>query len=606
MSSPEPSQQPSVLGDFVFAWGPGTHAWLSGLAKDGFTALSEPSEPAQVAVRGGVQRGADAAGARWIALADLVAGDVAAGARALGPGAPPQNDWRGRFTQVIWHAGERQVCAVTDHFSSLSLYTLVRGDVVLVANDLRLLAASPWCERAIDLSSVYHYLNFAQVPAPGTIFRDIRRLEPATRWSWRPGAVPKLERYYVPEYPEDRRDPDDALARALTKRIVATVQDYRPRDEQGWGCFLSGGTDSSSIVSILARQPGRGRVRSFTIGFAEERYDELAFARTAAEACGADPNFETVSDERAQALVTRVVDAYDQPFGNASAIPTLACVELAQTKGAHLLLAGDGGDEIFGGNQRYAKDQVMETWYAMPAPLKALGRAVGGLAGRSDHHLLNRVENFFERASLPNPDRFYTDDSFASDHYHELLTPDFRRAVGRDASLEFMRDVYRLGGSGGPLHRIMRLDLMMAIAQNDLRKVHGAAQSVGVSVRFPYLDPLLVAHMSHLPERQIVRGLEKRYLFKRAMKGILPEAILRKKKQGFGLPVAVWLRADGPFKSMVKQTLFAGRARARGWWEPAFVEGLLAQHERGAWDWADCLYRLFVLELWLRSYVDGA
>jgi asparagine synthase (glutamine-hydrolysing) len=151
----------------------------------------------------------------------------------------------------------------------------------------------------------------------------------------------------------------------------------------------------------------------------------------------------------------------------------------------------------------------------------------------------------------------------------------------------------------------MRLDLMMAIAQNDLRKVHGAAQSVGVSVRFPYLDPLLVAHMSRLPERHIVRGLTKRYLFKRAMQGVLPEEILRKRKQGFGLPVSVWLRTEGPFKAMVRETLFDATARARGWWEPAFVAGLLAQHERGAWDYGDCIYRLFVLELWLRRYVDG-
>jgi asparagine synthase (glutamine-hydrolysing) len=388
--------------------------------------------------------------------------------------------------------------------------------------------------------------------------------------------------------------------------MVATVHDYRPGHHAGWGCFLSGGTDSSSIVSILARQKDRGPVRSFTIGFAEERYDELGFARTAAAACGADPNFETVSDERAQSLVSRVIEAYDQPFGNASAIPTLACVDLARASGAQVLLAGDGGDEIFGGNQRYAKDQVMETWFGMPGPVKSLGRRLGALAGLADHRFLNRVENFLSRAALPNPDRFYTDDSFASDHYQEMLTPDFRRAVAPEASLDFMRRVYRVGATGGPLHRIMRLDLMMAIAQNDLRKVHGAAQSAGVSVRFPYLDPLLVAHMSHLPERYVVRGLTKRYLFKRAMQGILPAEILRKKKQGFGLPVSVWLRADGPFKSMVRQSLFDARARARGWWEPSFVEGLLAQHERGVWDYADCIYRLFVLELWLRRYVDGA
>jgi asparagine synthase (glutamine-hydrolysing) len=598
---------PSVLGDFVVAWGPPTHAWVRGLERDGFEALSAPHDPVQIAVRGAVQRGLAPGGARYLALADLIEGDLGEGGRALGVGAPPQLDWRGRFAQIVWSPAERQLCALTDHFSSLSLYALVHGDVAVLANDLRVLASSPFCERAIDLEGVYHYLNFAEIPAPGTIFRDIRRLPPATRWRWRPGAPPAEDRYYVPEYPEDARDAEDALARALTDRMVKTVHDYRPAGAaaDGWGCFLSGGTDSSSIVSILARER-RGRVRSFTIGFAEERYNEDRFARTAAHACGADPVFERVSDERAQALVSRVIGAYDQPFGNASAIPTLACVDVAHAHGARVLLAGDGGDEIFGGNQRYAKDQIMEAWYALPEPVKALGQRLGRLAGLGEHHFLNRVENFFERASLPNPDRFYTDDSFASDHYHEMLTPEFRRAVARDASLELMRGVYRTGATGGPLHRIMRLDLMMAIAQNDLRKVHGAAQSVGVSVRFPYLDPLLVAHMSHLPERYVVRGLTKRYLFKRSMQGILPEEILRKKKQGFGLPVSVWLRADGPFKSMVRETLFDARARARGWWQPAFVEGLLSQHERGVWDYGDCLYRLFVLELWLRRYVDAS
>ncbi len=601
---------PSVLGDFVLASGPGAHAWVKGLA--GFTTISAPDDLAQIAIRGAVRHGETPAGARWIAVADLIAGDVADGARALGAGTPPQHDWRGRFTQVVWQPEERQLCAVTDHFSSLSLYAFVRSDIdaVVLGSDLRLVASAPWCDRSIDLESVYHYLNFAQIPAPGTIFRDVRRLEPATRWRWRSGAAPQQERYYVPEYPADADGHEETLAHRLRERMVATVHDYRPKvhghreSEAGWGCFLSGGTDSSSIVSILARQ-NHGRVQSFTIGFAEERYDELRFARTAAEACGAASNFETVSDERAQSLVSRVVEAYDQPFGNASAIPTLACVDLAQARGARVLLAGDGGDEIFGGNQRYAKDQIMETWFSMPRPVKALGRQLGRLCALTNHHFLNRVENFFERSSLPNPDRFYTDDSFASDHYEQMLTPDFRRAVDRDASLEFMRAVYRLGASGGPLQRIMRLDLMMAIAQNDLRKVHGAAQSVGVSVRFPYLDPLLVAHMSRLPERHIVRGLTKRYLFKRAMQGVLPGEILRKRKQGFGLPVSVWLRTEGPFKAMVRETLFDATARARGWWEPAFVAGLLAQHERGAWDYGDCIYRLFVLELWLRRYVDG-
>ena len=314
------------------------------------------------------------------------------------------------------------------------------------------------------------------------------------------------------------------------------MQAYGPGDAEPWGCFLSGGTDSSSIVSILARQRGGARVKSYSIGFAEEAYDELAFAETAARACGADATFHRVTREQAQALVSRIVEGYDQPFGNASAIPTLACTELAREHGTRVLLAGDGGDEIFGGNERYAKDRVMEAFFALPGPLKRLGRAVGAAVGESRFHLLNRVENFFERASLPNPERFYTDEGYASDHYEQLLTPEFRRHVARDASLDVMRRAYRLGSTGGPLHRIMRLDLMMAIAQNDLVKVHGAARAAGVSVRFPYLDPQLVAWVGRLPEKHKVRRLTKRWLFKRAMRTVLPEEILRKKKQGFGLP----------------------------------------------------------------------
>lgn len=346
-------------------------------------------------------------------------------------------------------------------------------------------------------------------------------------------------------------------------------------------------------------------MRSFSIGFAEAGYDELAFAKLAAEACGAEPYFITVGRAQTGSLAERIVANYDQPFGNASAVPTLACGDLAHGQQVNLLLAGDGGDEIFGGNERYAKDHVMETFYRLPQPLKKLGQSAGKLAGRSSNHFFNRVENFFERASLPNPDRFYSDDSFASDYYAELLTPSFREQVGRDASLDFMREVYAQGGDADPLHRIMRLDLAMAIAQNDLVKVHGACKANGISVRFPFLDPALVAYTGRLPANQKVRGLNKRHLFKKAMADVLPASILKKKKQGFGLPIAVWLRSDETFQAMVRSVLFDQRTRERGWFEPAFIERLLGEHIRGSWDHASQIWQLLVLELWLRSHLDA-
>jgi asparagine synthase (glutamine-hydrolysing) len=595
----------SVIGDFVLACGVEATAWATRL--DGFAALADPDEAVQAAGRGATRQGRADDGSRWVAVADLIDGRLDLGTEALGSGTPPQREWRGRFVEAAWHPNRRRVAALTDHFSTLPLYFIAREDLLLLATDLRFLAGSPFCRREIDLQSIYHYLNFAQIPAPRTIFREIRRLEPGTRLCWEPGAGARLDRYFLPEYPEDLIGDDDSLAAELRERIVATVEDHRPEGAHNWGCFLSGGTDSSSIVSILSRrkEPAGARVKTFSIGFAEQGYDELAYARLAAESCGADPSFAQVSRADTQALVTRVIEAYDQPLGNASAIPTLACTELAREHGVRTLVAGDGGDEIFGGNQRYAKDVAMEAWFQLPAPVRALGRAVGGAVGGGRVHLLNRVENFFERASLPNPDRFYTDDSFASDHYRELLSPDFRAVVERDASLDFIRGIYGLGETGGPLHRLMRLDLLLAIAQNDLRKVDGAARAAGVDVRFPYLDPSLIAYVNRLPERQKVRGFDKRFLFKRAMRSILPDQILRKRKQGFGLPISVWLRTAGGFQAAVRDTLLDARTTARGWWNRSFVERLFEEHQQGAWDHSCHLWLLYVLELWLRRYVDA-
>lgn len=588
-----------LIGDFLIAMGADSEALLPSLP--GFE-INDPGTPrVRMLTRGAIQRQQTPHGGS-VALADLIEGDLSA---ATLDGAPIQAAWRGRFAHVQWNAGGSHMVATTDHFASLPLYALRVRDGVLIASDLRLLLASPACSRQVDLQSVYHYLNFGCIPAPRTICRDIVHVESGSRLLWKGGEL-RTQRYYVPEYPEDLAGSDDELAELLLEHISASVLSFEPAQTTGWGCFLSGGTDSSSIVSLLARALAPRRVDTFSIGFAERGYDELDYARIAAEACGARGFTAVVDSKRTLELLKVAVGAYDQPFGNASAVPTLVCAELAQRHGANLLLAGDGGDEIFGGNQRYAKDRVMQAYHRLPTPLRAIGGWIGGGASRSHRHLLQRVGNFVARASLPNPDRFYTDDSFASDYYSELLSADFRSAVPRDASLDLMRNVYALGRDASPLHRIMRLDLLQAIAQNDLIKVHGACKAHGVSVRFPYLDPALVAFTGRLPERHKVRGLDKRHLFKRAMRDVLPGSVLRKKKQGFGLPVAVWLREDRVFREFTRDVLDDRRTRERGWFERSCIDRLIEEHQRGSWDHSAAIWQLVVLELWLREHLDGA
>lgn len=592
----------SVLGDLVLVAGP--RAADRARVFDGLARISIPGDDSWAAIRGHVHLGMRGDGTCWMALADLVEGEVGQLGGLL-DGEQPQRRWRGRFAAVVWNPREHVVAAVTDQFSTLSLYAHEYKDHLIIATDLRLIAKMRGFDHDLDLQAIYHYFNFGHIPAPRTIFSKVHRLEPGIRMTWRQRHRSQ-DRYYLPDYPEDLTGSDTELGEELRERMIATVRAYRPRDGASWGCFLSGGTDSSSILSILSDGGASVPVRAYSIGFAEQGFDELCYARIATNACGARSNTAVVSSSHSLQLVSRLVEGFDQPFGGASAVGTIACADLAHNDGVGLVLAGDGGDEIFGGNERYAKDRVMEAWYAMPPGVKAAGRALGSALGDSRHLLLNRIDNFFQRAALPNPDRFYTDDSFASDHYETLLTPEFRKVVPRDASLEFLRSVYELGDRGGRLHRVMRLDLLMAIAQHDIRKVHCGAREGGVSVRFPYLDPDLVDYVNRLPERYKVRGLKKRYLFIKAMQGIVPAEILQKKKQGFSMPLPVWLREDPGFRDTVRDTLSSPRARQRGWWNPEFVDRLLAEHQRGSWNHSDYLWRMFVLELWLRRYVDAS
>lgn len=586
-----PDAPPSgLVGDFLFGLGEAAD-YVAG--KAAAFDRAERHGQATLATSGAVRLARDGDRLHCL-LGDLVAGD----ARDADPSA-----WRGRFTSLRFDAAASTVDAATDHFATLPLYYLARGESLLLATDLRHLLDCPWVRRDADPLAIYHLLNFGFIPAPYTILAEAKRLQPASRLSFAGGRL-DVRRYWRPPYAEDLDGDEGKLAAELRERIVATVQRYRPGGDGDWGCFLSGGTDSSSITSILARQFPQRTVHAFSIGFAEAGYDELEFARMAAEACGAQSHAREVGREDTLALLPTLIDLCDQPFGNASTIPTHSCARLAADNGVSMLLAGDGGDEIFGGNERYAKDHWLGAFHALPRPLRVLGQAVGRAAGHGSSRLLQRVANFAARGSLPNPDRFYTDESFASECYDELLAPAFAARVPRDASLDFLRQGWSECRARSELHRLMCLDLDFAISQCDLVKVHGASRTAGVSVRYPYLDVDLVEFTGRLAARWKVDGSRKRVLFKRAMADVLPRAILEKRKQGFGLPVAVWLTHDAQFRELTRDTLLGERARGRGWLQPAHIEALLREHDAGSWDWSGEIWRLLALELWMERYLD--
>lgn len=516
--------------------------------------------------------------------------------------------FRGKFARVEIEASSGAFRAHTDPMRQVPLYLLNTAEVTAVATDLRLLVQLRGWTPELSMTAIYHHLNFSYIPTPHTIYEQVRKLPPGACLTVPPAkdggtAEITIERYWQPAYPEDLEGDEETLATALREQLQASVGGYVQASADP-ACFLSGGTDSSSIASVLAKTAGAERTHAFSIGFAEEAYDELDYARTAASAFGIHHHERRIDAGETLAAIDALVEAFDEPFGNSSAVPTFYCADLARRKGHGLLLGGDGGDEIFGGNERYAKDYYFQRYYSLPAPMKALGGLLREGLAPIDRRFANRIKNFLHRGSLANPERFYTDDSFASDYYDQLLTPMMRETCPERSSLEILERHFTEADAHADLNRLMYIDLQMAIADNDLTKVNRSAKAAGVSVLYPYLTPELIAFMGRIPADLKVKRTSKRHLFKKAAAPLLPDAILSKKKQGFGLPFGHWFRHDPTISAFLRDTLSSSRAKGRGYVDSAFLEKLLDRHREGAWDYSNELWLLLMLELWHQRFVD--
>ncbi len=507
----------------------------------------------------------------------------------------------GKFGFTLWDKGSQTLSIVTDPMRFCSLYLYKTDAMAVVSTDLRYIKALIKTLE-VSTSAIYHYLNFSYVPSSSSIYTDVEKIPPGTAVTISAKGV-EQNRYWKAIYPEDLKLSEEEARERLRDEVIKSVLHTRPTTDD-WGVFLSGGTDSSSIAGILAKNSPSNSVHSFSIGFSEEGYDELGFAEIAAKSFGLDAHYGRVSADDALNAIDKLVDAYDEPFGNSSAIPTFYCAKMARELGIHTMLGGDGGDEIFGGNERYAKDKIFSQYYNSPAVVKMLGSFGASLLKPFDFRLANRVKNFIKRASLPNPDRFYLDDSFASEFYGEMLSDGFRQSVQQDESLEVIKEIYQGSEGASELHRLMYIDLQMAIADNDLTKVNKTAKAAGVSVLYPYLNTNLIKFTGRLPDRFKVSGVQKRYLFKKSMSDILPHEIITKKKQGFGLPVSVWLKENKKFIELINDTLLSQKSVERGYFSTDFITKLVSRHQKGTWDYSQEIWMLLMLELWHRKYVD--
>jgi asparagine synthase (glutamine-hydrolysing) len=512
---------------------------------------------------------------------------------------------RGTFALGLWDAVDRRVILAVDPFATRSLYYWSGCDEIAFAPRISCFSQHTDIPKEIDPNIIYFYLNHSFVPAPFTIYRHIKRLAPGQCLVWENGRV-SLQQYWDMSYSEERDAGEETMCEHLRAAVEESIRFHLrhldcPPSERG--AFLSGGTDSSTLVGLLARITQQS-VNTFSVGFEEERYNEIRYARIAAFHFQSKAHEYFVHPDEALDAISLMAREYDEPFGNSSAIPTYFCLKMARDAGVKSMFAGDGGDELFGGNERYLTEKVFTLYHAIPSWIR---RGTDLAAHRLP--LVNpwrKVRNYIHKANQPVPDRFFCYQLYFRDHASEYFTDEFRSVIDFDFPIRIPRQHYERIGDVSPLNRLLYMDLKMAIADNDLFKVNRMAEGLGIQVCYPYLDTHVAAISGTIPADLKLKRWTKRYIFKKAFGNLLPKEILTKKKHGFGLPTGDWLRSHAGFRDLARSLLLDSRSKQRGYFKEKALEDLLKAHdEESSGYYASQIWNFMMLELWHRSHADG-
>ena len=510
----------------------------------------------------------------------------------------------GSFRLALWDSEKQKLLLAVDPFATRPFYYSCAKGVLVFAPRMACFSAQPEISKEIDPNVLYFYVNHSFVPAPLTIYRDIWRLEPGHYLCWQDGRL-SVRQYWDIEYNEDPSLNVDAASELIRSAVERSVRNYlgaQTCSVQEIGAFLSGGTDSSTLVGLMTKVAG-DRIKTFSVGFAEEQYNEIDYARVAAVRFNADAHECFVNADDALGALPNLAECFDEPFGNSSAIPTYFCLRMAKDAGVKVMIAGDGGDELFAGNERYVGEKYFCLYDGLPAGLQAWSDRLTALF--PEMNPLRKIRRYVERAKEPNPDRFFHYQLLLRQHAERFFSDEFMNLLNPDFPLELPRRHYAKVRTANPLNRLLYMDLKMCIADNDLFKVNRMAEALSMKVSYPYLDRDLAEMTGKIPARLKLKGLQKRYIFKRAFEELLPQEILSKKKHGFGLPIARWLRTHPGFRKIARSLLLDASALQRGYFRPNALEELLRKHDDERSDfYGTFIWNLMMLELWYRNHKD--
>jgi asparagine synthase (glutamine-hydrolysing) len=509
----------------------------------------------------------------------------------------------GMFAVAVWDARERRLVLARDRLGKKPLYYAQRDGVLSFASEIQALLEDRGVSRAVDYDALDMYLALRYVPSPLTAFADVRKLRPAHRLVFADGRS-QTEAYWRLDYTPKRDVTDEReLCEELRTRLQTAVR-RRLIADVPLGAFLSGGVDSAAVVASMA-QESSGPVKTFSIGFDSEHANELPQARVIARRFETDHHEFMVTPDAIE-LLGKIVRHHGEPFADATSIPTFYLSEVTR-RHVTVALNGDGGDELFGGYPRYVANLAVARVAGLPPALRRALARIGAAVpanGRIDSWP-SRVRRVAETLPLDPASRYFAYITHLNGLRRDgLYTDAFAERVSATRAQETIVAAWWSASATDVLDRMLDTDVHTYLPDDLLTKVDIASMSCSLEARSPLLDHELIEFAASLPTSEKIRGREKKVVFRRALRGWVPDEILDAPKRGFHPPLADWLR--GALGGFARELLLDPTARERGHFRPERVATLIDQHAQGVADHSEGIWRLMLYELWHREFVDGA
>lgn len=502
----------------------------------------------------------------------------------------------GRFSIVLFDHRYQKLVVCLDRIGQDQIFYAQAGAGLIFSSRADAVVSHPSIDNKINNQGIYNYFYFHAIPSPNSIYQGVNKLENGQYLVFHKGHI-ATQHYWEPEFSEQNNESIESLSYEMLSIIERSVS--RCNQNGSVGAFLSGGLDSSTVAGFLSKI-SRGNARTFSIGFDAKGYDEMEYARIASKHFGTDQNEYYVTPDDVITQVTKITEYFDEPFGNSSALPAYFCARMAKENGIDRLLAGDGGDELFAGNERYVKQGIFQSYNKIPSLFRRLLLEPVFLHNPVVKYLpiFKKINSYISQAKIPLPDRLETYNFLHQHAASEIFTTDFLCDIDQRQPLETLRNSYQRPGDASFLNRMMWLDWKRTLHDNDLVKVNRMCELAGIEVSYPLLDDELVAYSCRIPSKVKLNNGNLRWFYKQAIKGFLPNEIINKSKQGFGLPFGVWTKEHAGLQELAYDSLTSLKNKMI--FRNEFIDNVIRMHKSShAKYYGELVWVLMTLNIWL-------